>query len=161
MQGRKQEKASCVEEAIQAKPRRPETRRTDARGGRVAVALFWHVWHWEGRKAEEENLEDTRNSASAFTTSCNDQVHSRLWRCRQRHREGGHRCATGLPLSTSHRTSVQATLVASSTGLLLKTTGLKVTAIKIDPYMNIDAGTMRPQEHGEILVRKTRVLRTP
>lgn len=39
--------------------------------------------------------------------------------------------------------------VASSTGLLLKTTGLKVTAIKIDPYMNIDAGTMRPQEHGE------------
>lgn len=39
---------------------------------------------------------------------------------------------------------------ASSTGLLLKTTGLKVTAIKIDPYMNIDAGTMRPQEHGGI-----------
>lgn len=29
-------------------------------------------------------------------------------------------------------------------------TGLKVTAIKIDPYMNIDAGTMRPQEHGTI-----------
>lgn len=41
---------------------------------------------------------------------------------------------------------------ASSTGLLLKTTGLKVTAIKIDPYMNIDAGTMRPQEHGEVYV---------
>jgi hypothetical protein len=39
---------------------------------------------------------------------------------------------------------------ASSTGLLLKTAGLKVTAIKIDPYMNIDAGTMRPTEHGEI-----------
>lgn len=40
-------------------------------------------------------------------------------------------------------------IVASSTGLLLKTAGLKVTAIKIDPYMNIDAGTMRPTEHGE------------
>lgn len=40
---------------------------------------------------------------------------------------------------------------ASSTGLLLKTTGLKVTSIKIDPYMNIDAGTMRPQEHGTLL----------
>jgi len=40
-------------------------------------------------------------------------------------------------------------VLASSTGLLLKTTGLKVTAIKIDPYMNIDAGTMRPTEHGE------------
>lgn len=41
--------------------------------------------------------------------------------------------------------------IASSTGLLLKTTGLKVTAIKIDPYMNIDAGTMAPTEHGESL----------
>ena len=39
--------------------------------------------------------------------------------------------------------------LASSTGLLLKTTGLKVTAIKIDPYMNIDAGTMAPTEHGQ------------
>jgi CTP synthase (UTP-ammonia lyase) len=41
-------------------------------------------------------------------------------------------------------------VIASSTGLLLKTTGLKVTSIKIDPYMNIDAGLMRPTEHGEI-----------
>ncbi|KAG8977781.1 CTP synthase ura7, partial [Tulasnella sp. 427] len=40
-------------------------------------------------------------------------------------------------------------VIASSTGLLLKTTGLKVTAIKIDPYMNIDAGTMAPTEHGK------------
>ncbi len=39
--------------------------------------------------------------------------------------------------------------IASSTGLLLKMTGLKVTAIKIDPYMNVDAGTMRPTKHGE------------
>jgi hypothetical protein len=39
--------------------------------------------------------------------------------------------------------------IASSTGLLLKMTGLKVTAIKIDPYMNVDAGTMRPTEHGK------------
>jgi CTP synthase len=31
-------------------------------------------------------------------------------------------------------------------------TGLKVTAIKIDPYMNVDAGTMRPTEHGEVYV---------
>ena len=31
-------------------------------------------------------------------------------------------------------------IIASSTGLLLKTLGLKVTAIKIDPYLNIDAG---------------------
>jgi len=43
-------------------------------------------------------------------------------------------------------------VIASSTGLLLKTTGLKVTAIKIDPYMNIDAGTMAPTEHGEFVL---------
>ena len=43
-------------------------------------------------------------------------------------------------------------VIASSTGLLLKTTGLSVTAIKIDPDMNIDAGTMAPTEHGEVYV---------
>ena len=43
-------------------------------------------------------------------------------------------------------------VIASSTGLMLKTIGLKVTAIKIDPYMNIDAGTMAPTEHGEVYV---------
>ncbi|KAI5846480.1 CTP synthase [Morchella snyderi] len=43
-------------------------------------------------------------------------------------------------------------VIASSTGLLLKTIGLKVTSIKIDPYMNVDAGTMAPTEHGEVFV---------
>ncbi|BCR93046.1 putative CTP synthase [Aspergillus luchuensis] len=43
-------------------------------------------------------------------------------------------------------------IIASSTGLLLKTTGLAVTSIKIDPYINIDAGTMAPTEHGEVYV---------
>jgi len=43
-------------------------------------------------------------------------------------------------------------VIASSTGLLLKTLGFNVTAIKIDPYMNIDAGTMAPTEHGEVFV---------
>ncbi|EQL32784.1 CTP synthase [Blastomyces dermatitidis ATCC 26199] len=43
-------------------------------------------------------------------------------------------------------------IIASSTGLLLKTRGLKVTSIKIDPYMNVDAGTMSPTEHGEVYV---------
>lgn len=41
-------------------------------------------------------------------------------------------------------------ILASSTGLLLKTLGYRVTSIKIDPYMNIDAGTMSPLEHGEV-----------
>lgn len=39
-------------------------------------------------------------------------------------------------------------VIASSTGLLLKTLGFKVTSIKIDPYLNIDAGTMTPLDHG-------------
>lgn len=43
-------------------------------------------------------------------------------------------------------------VIASSTGLLLRTMGLRVTSIKIDPYMNIDAGTMAPTEHGEVFV---------
>ncbi|KAG0346861.1 CTP synthase ura7 [Podila humilis] len=43
-------------------------------------------------------------------------------------------------------------IIASSTGLLLKTMGLKVTSIKIDPYLNIDAGTMSPLDHGECFV---------
>lgn len=43
-------------------------------------------------------------------------------------------------------------VIASSTGLLLKTKGYKVSAIKIDPYMNVDAGTMAPTEHGEVFV---------
>ena len=43
-------------------------------------------------------------------------------------------------------------VLASSTGMLLKTMGLKVTSIKIDPYMNLDAGTMSPLEHGECFV---------
>lgn len=42
--------------------------------------------------------------------------------------------------------------LASSTGLLLETRGFKVTAIKIDPYLNVDAGTMSPMEHGEVYV---------
>lgn len=43
-------------------------------------------------------------------------------------------------------------ITASSIGRLLKSRGLKVTAIKIDPYLNIDAGTMNPFEHGEVFV---------
>jgi CTP synthase len=40
----------------------------------------------------------------------------------------------------------------SSMGRLLQACGLRVTAIKIDPYLNVDAGTMSPFEHGEVFV---------
>ncbi len=43
-------------------------------------------------------------------------------------------------------------ITAASIGLLLKSKGFKVTAIKIDPYLSVDAGTMRPAEHGEVFV---------
>jgi len=43
-------------------------------------------------------------------------------------------------------------VTASSIGLLLKSRGLKVALVKCDPYVNIDAGTIRPQEHGEVFV---------
>ena len=43
-------------------------------------------------------------------------------------------------------------ITASSIGLLLKCVGLNVAMIKIDPYINIDAGTMSPYEHGEVFV---------
>ena len=36
--------------------------------------------------------------------------------------------------------------------MLLKAAGLRVTSIKIDPYLNSDAGTMSPFEHGEVFV---------
>ncbi len=43
-------------------------------------------------------------------------------------------------------------VTASSIGVLLKAAGLRVTSIKIDPYLNSDAGTMSPFEHGEVFV---------
>jgi CTP synthase len=42
----------------------------------------------------------------------------------------------------------------SSMGRLLQACGLTTTAIKIDPYLNVDAGTMSPFEHGEVFVLK-------
>lgn len=41
---------------------------------------------------------------------------------------------------------------AASLGRLLKARGLKVTAMKLDPYINIDPGTMSPYQHGEVFV---------
>ncbi|MCL2187299.1 MAG: CTP synthase [Defluviitaleaceae bacterium] len=43
-------------------------------------------------------------------------------------------------------------ITAASLGRLLKMRGLRVTAQKLDPYMNIDPGTMSPLQHGEVFV---------
>ena len=43
-------------------------------------------------------------------------------------------------------------ITTSSIGLILQSRGYNVTAVKIDPYVNVDAGTMNPVEHGETFV---------
>ena len=43
-------------------------------------------------------------------------------------------------------------ITTASIGKILENHGYKVTAIKIDPYINYDAGTLRPTEHGEVWV---------
>ena len=43
-------------------------------------------------------------------------------------------------------------LSAASIGCLLEARGLKVTLLKLDPYLNVDPGTMSPFQHGEVFV---------
>ena len=43
-------------------------------------------------------------------------------------------------------------LASASIGALLESRGLKVTILKIDPYINVDPGTMNPFQHGEVFV---------
>ncbi len=43
-------------------------------------------------------------------------------------------------------------VATASIGRILKGYGFRVTAVKIDPYVNVDAGTMNPTEHGEVFV---------
>ncbi len=43
-------------------------------------------------------------------------------------------------------------IATASIGRILKSYGFRVTAVKIDPYINVDAGTMNPTEHGEVFV---------
>jgi CTP synthase len=43
-------------------------------------------------------------------------------------------------------------IAAASLGRLIKARGLRVTIMKLDPYINVDAGTMNPYQHGEVYV---------
>jgi CTP synthase len=45
-------------------------------------------------------------------------------------------------------------IATSSLGLILKTKGYRLSLVKADPYLNIDAGTMNPTEHGEVFVMR-------
>ena len=64
-----------------------------------------------------------------------------------------------LPMASKHifvtggvASSLGKGLTASSLGRLLKSRGLRVTMQKLDPYINVDPGTMNPFEHGEVFV---------
>jgi CTP synthase len=46
-------------------------------------------------------------------------------------------------------------ITTSSIGVILQAKGFKVNMMKVDPYLNVDAGTMNPTEHGEVFVLKT------
>ena len=43
-------------------------------------------------------------------------------------------------------------IAAASLGAILEARGLRVTLIKLDPYINVDPGTMSPFQHGEVFV---------
>src|SRR5206468_10105480 len=58
-----------------------------------------------------------------------------------------HVCVTGGVAS-----SLGKGLTASSLGRLLSSRGLRVTMQKLDPYLNVDPGTMNPFQHGEVFV---------
>ena len=48
-------------------------------------------------------------------------------------------------------------VAVASIGRILTSQGFDVTALKIDPYINVDAGTMNPIEHGEVFVTEDMV----
>src|ERR1700753_4089892 len=69
------------------------------------------------------------------------------------------RLASQRPINTKHifvtggvASSLGKGLSASSLGRLLKMRGLRVKMQKLDPYLNVDPGTMNPFQHGEVFV---------
>ena len=47
-------------------------------------------------------------------------------------------------------------IAAASLGAILEARGLKVAMVKLDPYINVDPGTMSPFQHGEVFVTARR-----
>ncbi|MEZ5216877.1 MAG: CTP synthase [Ilumatobacteraceae bacterium] len=61
-------------------------------------------------------------------------------------------CPSASSATGGVTSSLRKGLTASSLGRLLKLRGLRVTIQKLDPYINVDPGTMNPFEHGEVFV---------
>ena len=51
-------------------------------------------------------------------------------------------------------------IIAASLGNLLKARGFRVTNQKLDPYINVDPGTLNPYEHGGVTLRRTDMKQT-
>ena len=43
-------------------------------------------------------------------------------------------------------------IASASIGKIMESRGLKITLVKLDPYINVDPGTMNPYQHGEVYV---------
>ena len=65
---------------------------------------------------------------------------------------GSNRQAKHLFVTGGVASSLGKGLTASSLGRLLTSRGLRVTMQKLDPYINVDPGTMNPFQHGEVFV---------
>jgi len=64
----------------------------------------------------------------------------------------GHRKTKYIFVTGGVVSSLGKGIAAASMGRLLKSCGLRVTMMKLDPYINVDAGTMNPYQHGEVYV---------
>ncbi len=73
-------------------------------------------------------------------------------RMRRKSDGGGRRLAKHIFVTGGVASSLGKGLTASSLGRLLKSRGLRVTMQKLDPYINVDPGTMNPFQHGEVFV---------
>ena len=89
----------------------------------------------------------TSQTTGAHLGRCSDSVQRLRPPAKQRQVKTKHLFVTGGVAS-----SLGKGLTASSLGRLLKMRGLRVTMQKLDPYLNVDPGTMNPFQHGEVFV---------
>ncbi|MGZ4737292.1 MAG: CTP synthase, partial [Acidimicrobiia bacterium] len=83
------------------------------------------------------------------------RIPERSARCSRRaddRESGGKGLAKHIFVTGGVASSLGKGLTASSLGRLLKSRGLRVTLQKLDPYINVDPGTMNPFQHGEVFV---------
>jgi CTP synthase len=91
--------------------------------------------------------ENLRRPDGENKTICPNDPHLVTWRTDEGGAEVKYIFITGGVMS-----GLGKGITAASVGRILKNRGYRVTAVKIDPYLNIDAGTMNPAQHGEVFV---------